>query len=136
MDGSRTEATLAVDVGGTHMRVALVSADGKVILRQERATPHHADVPGALTEPGCRLSYQRHTRRAEHWFVVAGSAEVTLDGVVQTLGSGDAIDIHQEAAHRIANTGTEALMFIEVQHGDYFGEDDIERLEDDFGHAG
>ena len=86
-------------------------------------------------QPGRRLSYQRHTRRAEHWFVLVGVAEVTLDGVVQTLGPGEAIDIPQGAAHRVANTGTEALMFIEVQHGDYFGEDDIERLEDDFGRA-
>ncbi len=86
--------------------------------------------------PGSRLSYQRHSRRAEHWFVVAGTAEVTVDGLVRTLSAGDAVDIPRGAAHRIGNAGTQPLVFIEVQHGDYFGEDDIERLEDDFGRAG
>lgn len=87
-------------------------------------------------QPARRLSYQRHQHRAEHWFIVTGSAEVTLDGVVSTLGPGDAIDVPQGAAHRVANSGPEDLVFIEVQHGDYFGEDDIERLEDDFGRTG
>lgn len=83
--------------------------------------------------PGRRLSYQRHARRAEHWFIVAGSATVTLDGRELQLHAGEAIDIPRAAAHRISNTGDRQLVFIEVQHGDYFGEDDIERLEDDFG---
>ena len=86
-------------------------------------------------KPGRRLSYQRHQQRAEHWFVVAGRAEVTLNDAAITLATGDAIDIPRGAAHRIANNGDEQLVFIEVQHGDYFGEDDIERLEDDFGRA-
>jgi mannose-6-phosphate isomerase len=86
--------------------------------------------------PQQRLSYQRHERRAEHWFVVAGSASVTLDGTDHALTTGTAIDIPRGAAHRIANVGEEPLVFIEVQHGDYFGEDDIERLEDDFGRVG
>ena len=86
--------------------------------------------------PGKRLSYQRHARRAEHWFVVAGLAEVTLDGASHLLKAGDAIDIPRGAAHRIANDGDVDLVFVEVQHGDYFGEDDIERLEDDFGRVG
>lgn len=85
---------------------------------------------------GHRLSYQRHSRRAEHWFIVAGSAEVTLDGDVHTLEPGQAVDIPVGAAHRIASVGQADLVFIEVQQGDYFGEDDIERLEDDFGRAG
>jgi mannose-6-phosphate isomerase len=83
--------------------------------------------------PGQRLSYQRHSRRAEHWFVVSGTAEVTLDGSLLPLGRQEAIDIPRGAAHRIANTGHDTLVFVEVQHGDYFGEDDIERLDDDFG---
>ena len=85
---------------------------------------------------GKRLSYQKHQRRAEHWFVVTGEAEVTLDGEVRRLGAGEAVDIPLGTAHRVANPGDEVLVFIEVQHGDYFGEDDIERLEDDFGRAG
>ncbi|TMM14495.1 MAG: cupin domain-containing protein [Actinobacteria bacterium] len=86
--------------------------------------------------PGCRLSYQRHARRAEHWFIVAGTAEVILDDAPSRLDRGDAIDIPRKAAHRIANLSQDDLVFIEVQHGDYFGEDDIERLDDDFGRAG
>lgn len=86
--------------------------------------------------PGRRLSYQRHERRSEHWFVVFGSAEVTLNGESVELNAGQAIDIPRGSAHRIANAGQDALVFIEVQHGEYFGEDDIERLEDDFGRVG
>ena len=82
---------------------------------------------------GKRLSYQRHERRAEHWFVVQGDGVVTIDGVDHDVSAGTSIDIPLRAAHRIANTGAETLVFIEVQHGIYFGEDDIERLEDDYG---
>jgi mannose-6-phosphate isomerase len=83
--------------------------------------------------PGRRLSYQRHARRAEHWFVVAGQGEVLLDGDKIPLQPGDAIDIPVGAAHRMSNPGASELVFIEVQTGSYFGEDDIVRLEDDFG---
>lgn len=79
-----------------------------------------------------RLSYQRHARRAEHWFIVTGEARVTLDGRDLTLQAGEAVDIPVGTAHRIANPGEETLVFIEVQRGDYLGEDDITRLEDDF----
>ena len=85
---------------------------------------------------GKRLSYQRHERRAEHWFVVQGTGLVTIDGADHPVTKGSAIDIPLGAAHRMANTGAEMLVFIEVQHGEYFGEDDIERLEDDFGRVG
>jgi mannose-6-phosphate isomerase len=83
--------------------------------------------------PGKRLSYQRHQRRAEHWFVVKGDALVTLDGKEFPVGMNTAIDVPRGSAHRIANAGPDLLVVIEVQHGEYFGEDDIERLEDDFG---
>ncbi|MGH8981796.1 MAG: phosphomannose isomerase type II C-terminal cupin domain [Acidimicrobiales bacterium] len=86
--------------------------------------------------PAQRLSYQRHARRAEHWFVVAGEGEVTIDGTTLQVSPGTAVDVPRGAAHRIANVGEDLLTFIEVQHGDYFGEDDIERLEDDYGRAG
>ncbi len=65
-----------------------------------------------------------------------GTAQVTLDGEIHLLGAGEAIDIPRASAHRIANPGTDELVFVEIQQGDYFGEDDIERLEDDFGRAG
>ena len=85
--------------------------------------------------PGKRLSYQRHARRAEHWFLVRGSGTVVLDGVEHAVQTGSAVDIPVGTAHRICNTGDEDLVFVEVQHGEYFGEDDIVRLEDDFGRA-
>jgi mannose-6-phosphate isomerase len=83
--------------------------------------------------PGRRMSLQRHRRRSEHWHVVAGDAIATRDGDELDLGPGDSLDIPRGAAHRIAAVGPGALIFIEVQRGEYFGEDDIERLEDDFG---
>ena len=82
---------------------------------------------------GKRLSYQKHFKRNEHWIVVEGKAVVTLDGKKIDLVKGETIDIPKEAAHRIANTGNKQLTFIEIQLGEYFGEDDIIRLEDDYG---
>ncbi len=87
--------------------------------------------------PGKRLSYQRHTKRAEHWFVVQGTAKVTLNGSEFLVKTGEATDIATGTAHRVENPdNTETLVFIETQTGTYFGEDDIERLDDDFGRAG
>ena len=83
--------------------------------------------------PGKRLSYQKHMQRAEHWFIVAGLAKVTLDGRELILRAGQFVDIAIGAAHRIENPSDEKLVFIEIQRGDYFGEDDIVRIEDDFG---
>ena len=89
-----------------------------------------------VVTPGHRLSYQRHASRSEHWFVVSGLATVTLDGQDQQVWPGQAIDIPVGTAHRVRNDEGADLVFIEVQHGTYFGEDDIERLEDDYGRAG
>jgi mannose-6-phosphate isomerase-like protein (cupin superfamily) len=86
--------------------------------------------------PGKRLSYQKHAKRAEHWFVVSGIARVTLDDEVIRVSAGNAIDIPIGAAHRVENDMTETLVFIEVQRGAYLGEDDIVRLQDDFGRVG
>ena len=83
--------------------------------------------------PGKRLSYQRHQKRSEHWFIVSGNAQVTINGVISSLGAGDSLDIPAGSLHRIANVGSSDVVFIEVQTGTYFGEDDIERIEDDFG---
>lgn len=84
--------------------------------------------------PKKRLSYQKHSRRAEHWFVVSGTAKVTLNGEEILVKKGEAVDIPLQAAHRVENPDeNETLIFIEVQQGDYLGEDDIERLQDDFG---
>lgn len=86
--------------------------------------------------PGKRLSYQKHSQRAEHWFVVQGTAKVTLDDRDVEVKTGEAIDIAIGSAHRIENPGGELLVFIEVQRGRYLGEDDIVRLQDDFGREG
>ena len=87
--------------------------------------------------PGKRLSYQRHAHRAEHWFVVRGTAKVTLNDAEILVETGKALDIPTGSAHRIENSaGSEKLVIIETQTGDYFGEDDIERLDDDFGRTG
>ncbi|HEX6648358.1 MAG TPA: phosphomannose isomerase type II C-terminal cupin domain [Pyrinomonadaceae bacterium] len=86
--------------------------------------------------PGKRLSYQKHSQRAEHWFVVAGTARVTLDDKDIDVRAGEAIDIPIGAAHRVENPGSEDLIFIEVQRGTYLGEDDIIRLHDDYGRTG
>ena len=83
--------------------------------------------------PGKRLSYQKHSQRAEHWVVVQGIAKVTLDDREIIIKAGEAIDIAVGAAHRVENPGDETLQFIEVQRGTYLGEDDIVRLQDDFG---
>jgi len=85
--------------------------------------------------PGKRLSLQSHQRRAEHWVIVRGQARVTVNDRIHELGAQDAVDIPRGAAHRIQNIGESPLVFIEVQQGDYFGEDDITRLDDDFGRA-
>jgi mannose-6-phosphate isomerase len=85
--------------------------------------------------PGKRLSYQKHAQRAEHWFVVEGTAKVTLDDEEITVRAGESIDIPIGAAHRVENPGEENLVFIEVQRGSYLGEDDIVRLQDDFGRS-
>ena len=85
--------------------------------------------------PGKRLSYQKHSQRAEHWVVVEGTAKVTLDGKEITVRTGEAIDIPIGAAHRVENPGETDLIFIEVQRGTYLGEDDIQRLHDDYGRA-
>jgi mannose-6-phosphate isomerase len=83
--------------------------------------------------PGKRLSYQKHSQRAEHWVIVKGTALVTLNDEEISVPEGDAIDIPIGAAHRVENRGGELLVFIEVQRGSYLGEDDIVRLQDDFG---
>ena len=83
--------------------------------------------------PGKRLSYQRHNHRAEHWMTVQGVALVTLNDVEHNIARGETIDIPLGAAHRVANTAKQTLIFIEIQQGDYLGEDDIVRLQDDFG---
>ena len=81
-------------------------------------------------KPGARLSLQSHARRAEHWIVVRGTARVTRDNDVFELFANQSTYIPIGAKHRLENPGTEMLELIEVQSGDYLGEDDIVRIED------
>lgn len=92
---------------------------------------------------GHRLSYQRHARRSEHWYVVAGTGVATIDDVELPVEPGSTVDIAVGAAHRMANAASgdiggaaDDLVFVEVQTGSYFGEDDIERLSDDYARGG
>jgi glycosyltransferase involved in cell wall biosynthesis len=99
-----------------------------------------ADQPDYKTKeivvmPNKRLSLQRHQQRTEHWYILQGQAEVTLGEQTLCLGVGESLDIPNRSLHRVANLGTTKLRFIEVQRGNYFGEDDIERFDDDYGRA-
>jgi mannose-6-phosphate isomerase len=80
--------------------------------------------------PTGRLSLQSHKHRSEHWTVVNGTATVTVDAAVLVLTRGQSIDIPLGAKHRLENLGTDQVEIIEVQFGDYLGEDDIMRYDD------
>ncbi len=86
-----------------------------------------------MVAPGARMSLQYHHHRAEHWVVVRGVAEVSCDGRVFVLEKNASTYVPRGAPHRLANPGTEPLEIVEVQSGDYLGEDDIVRLEDSYG---
>ena len=83
--------------------------------------------------PGKRLSLQSHNRRAEHWVIVKGTAKVQVGKDFHILNQNQSVYIPTGALHRMENVGTELVEFIETQIGDYLGEDDIVRYEDDFG---
>jgi mannose-6-phosphate isomerase-like protein (cupin superfamily)/glycosyltransferase involved in cell wall biosynthesis len=121
----------------------------KGILEREKPRARHAAPPWGRWEvlldepsykvkritvlPQQRLSYQKHFKREEYWTIVEGRALVTLDDHDTAHDAGATIHIACETAHRIANPGPQPLVFIEVQRGTYFGEDDIVRLQDDYG---
>jgi len=88
-----------------------------------------------VVKPSKRLSLQLHHKRSEHWYVTSGEAIVTLGDREIAMKKGEAVDIPKTTAHRVQNLGNEALTFIEIQTGEYFGEDDIVRMEDDFGRS-
>ncbi len=82
--------------------------------------------------PGSRLSLQMHQHRAEHWVVVQGTAKVTVGPEIKLVASNQSVYIPAKTAHRLENPDTEPLRIIEVQTGSYLGEDDIQRLSDDY----
>ena len=93
----------------------------------------YCKVKRIIVKPGQRLSYQYHNKRSEVWVIVKGRAMITLDEGTNLYGSEDVINIPVGMKHRVENDGKEDLIFIETQTGTYFGEDDIVRLEDDYG---
>jgi len=86
-------------------------------------------------DPGGRLSYQYHHKRSEAWIIVEGTGVITLDGIDKEFTKGQTVLIPQGVKHRIENKRQEKVVFIEVQTGSYFGEDDIVRIEDDYNRA-
>lgn len=83
-------------------------------------------------DPGGRLSYQYHDKRSEAWTITEGIGTITLDGEIADYMPGETILIPQGSKHRIENKTSKKVVFIEVQTGTYFGEDDIVRIEDDY----
>ena len=83
-------------------------------------------------DPGARLSYQYPRKRSEAWTIVEGTGVITLDGIDKEYTKGQTLIIPKGVKHRIENKGKEKVVFIEVQTGSYFGEDDIVRIEDDY----
>jgi mannose-1-phosphate guanylyltransferase/mannose-6-phosphate isomerase len=85
-----------------------------------------------VVKPGGRLSLQKHHHRSEHWIVVRGAAQVTVNELVKTVHENESIYIPIGSVHRLENPGKIQLELIEVQTGSYLGEDDIIRIEDDY----
>ena len=97
-----------------------------------------SEVPGNKIKriqvaPGQQLSLQKHSQRAEHWVVTQGTARITLDDKVFDLTIGQHCDIAIGQVHRLANMTDGVVEIVEVQFGGYLGEDDIVRLQDDYG---
>jgi mannose-6-phosphate isomerase len=82
--------------------------------------------------PASRLSYQYHHKRSEAWTIIDGIARVTIDDITNDFQKGDTILIPRLSKHRVENKSNKLLIFIEVQTGEYFGEDDIVRIKDDY----
>jgi mannose-6-phosphate isomerase-like protein (cupin superfamily) len=93
----------------------------------------YCKVKQIIIKPGQAPSYQYHFKREEVWVVVKGKGQLRLDESITQVHTGQIIHVPFEAKHQIKNTSNEDLIFIEVQMGEYFGEDDIVRLEDNYG---
>jgi mannose-6-phosphate isomerase len=123
-------------------RVTDEHGDADVALESEKrpwGSWHVIDVDNGFkikrihVNPGCRLSLQTHEHRSEHWVVINGVATATVDDITTRVQFGESIDVPLGAKHRLANEGVDELVIVEVQLGSYTGEDDIKRLEDDYG---
>jgi mannose-6-phosphate isomerase len=94
---------------------------------------NEAKIKRIIVAPNQQLSYQYHNYRSEHWTILEGIAAVMIDDKSYILKKGNSIFIPQGAKHRVANRFNNELIFMEVQIGSYFGEDDIVRIADDYG---
>jgi mannose-6-phosphate isomerase-like protein (cupin superfamily) len=94
--------------------------------------PDHK-VKRIVVEPDGCLSLQLHRQRSEHWFVVSGKGIATVNGKNKSLRAGSSLDIPKKAKHRVENSSDKNFIFIEVQTGEYCGDDDIERFKDKYG---
>jgi len=92
----------------------------------------HFKTKWITVQSGHQLSYQSHSQREEHWVIVRGTGVVIVNEVDHPVQAGSYIHIKVQDKHRIKNTGSEPLEFVEVQLGSYFGEDDIVRYADDY----
>ncbi len=119
--------TVAPQVTEDHIRVHRPWGSYQSVDNGERH-----QVKRIIVRPGGRLSLQKHHHRAEHWIVVRGTAQVTVNELVKTVHENESIYIPIGAVHRLENPGKIQLELIEVQTGSYFGEDDIIRIEDDY----
>ena len=86
-----------------------------------------------IVKPGQKLSFQKHFKRSEHWIIIEGTPIVTLGDNKKEFMKNDHIFIPKEYFHRIENQNSHDVVFIEVQHGEYLGEDDIVRIDDIYG---
>jgi mannose-1-phosphate guanylyltransferase/mannose-6-phosphate isomerase len=139
---TQDSGALLLDLDGGDAFVSSV-VDGASDLRAVHRRPwgtyqsvdigHHHQVKRLVVEPGHRLSLQRHRHRAEHWVIVQGTASIVRGEESRVLQENESVFIPVGCAHRLENPGTTPLHLVEVQVGDYVGEDDIERLADDYG---
>jgi mannose-1-phosphate guanylyltransferase/mannose-6-phosphate isomerase len=138
-DRSRTEdiKALVAEVkvrqpGLTEIHQTVFRPWGSYTVLEERA---NFKIKRIVVNPGAKLSLQMHHHRSEHWVVVSGVATIYNDGIEYILQENQSTYIPQTHQHRLANKGTEPLSIIEVQCGEYVGEDDIVRFEDKYGRA-
>ena len=103
---------------------------GKYIVLEER---NNSKIKRIIVNPGARLSLQMHNHRSENWVVAKGTAKVTIGNETLLLKEGESVYVPKATKHRLENPGKTPLHIIEVQLGNYLGEDDIVRFEDDYG---